>query len=52
MSWYNEWWVWMVAALVLAIAEILIPAWIFFGFALGALFLGAMIWMDMVWWWD
>jgi membrane protein implicated in regulation of membrane protease activity len=44
MSWYNEWWVWMVAALVLAIAEILIPAWIFFGFALGALFLGAMIW--------
>jgi membrane protein implicated in regulation of membrane protease activity len=39
MSWYNEWWVWTVAALVLAIAEILIPAWIFFGFALGALFL-------------
>jgi membrane protein implicated in regulation of membrane protease activity len=24
MSWYNEWWVWMVAALVLAIAEIII----------------------------
>lgn len=44
MSWYNEWWVWTVLALVLVIAEILIPAWIFFGFALGAFFLGATIW--------
>ncbi|AGI69937.1 hypothetical protein OAN307_c45850 [Octadecabacter antarcticus 307] len=37
----------MVVALLLAIAEILIPAWIFFGFALGALFLGAMIWIGI-----
>jgi membrane protein implicated in regulation of membrane protease activity len=44
MSWYNEWWVWMVIGLVLATAEILIPAWIFFGFAVGAFFLGAMFW--------
>ena len=44
MSWYNEWWVWTVVALVLGIAEILIPAWIFFGFALGALFFGVTIW--------
>ena len=44
MSWYNEWWVWTVLALVLVIAEILIPAWIFFGFELGALFFGATIW--------
>jgi membrane protein implicated in regulation of membrane protease activity len=47
MLWFNTWWVWMVAALVLAIAEVLIPGWIFFGFAVGAFFLGAMIWLGI-----
>ena len=47
MGWHNEWWVWMVAALVLAIAEVLIPGWIFLGFAVGAFFLGAMIWLSI-----
>lgn len=47
MGWYNEWWIWMVAALVLAIAEVLIPGWIFFGFAVGAFAVGAMIWLGI-----
>ena len=47
MGWFNEWWIWMVAALVLAIAEVLIPGWIFLGFAVGAFFLGAMIWLGV-----
>ena len=47
MSLFNEWWVWMVAALVLAILEVIIPGWIFFGFAVGAFFLGAMIWLGI-----
>ncbi|MBT8412564.1 MAG: hypothetical protein KJP02_12320, partial [Octadecabacter sp.] len=47
MLWFNTWWIWMVAALVLAIAEVLIPGWIFFGFAVGAFFLGAMIWLGI-----
>lgn len=47
MGWYNEWWIWMVAGLVLAIAEVLIPAWIFLGFAIGAFFMGVMIWLGI-----
>ena len=47
MNWFNEWWIWMVAALVLAIAEVLIPGWIFFGFAVGAFFLGSVIWLGI-----
>lgn len=47
MSWFNEPWIWMVAALVLAIAEVLIPGWIFFGFAVGAFFTGAVIWLGI-----
>ena len=43
MAWYNEWWIWMAAGLVLAIAEMLIPAWSFLGFAVGAFAMGVMI---------
>jgi len=31
------WWVWMAAALVLAIVEVLAPGFVFLGFAIGAL---------------
>ncbi|SFC63442.1 NfeD family protein [Tropicimonas isoalkanivorans] len=34
--WWSEWWVWMVAGLLLAILEVLAPGWIFLGFAIGA----------------
>lgn len=47
MDWFNQPWVWMVAALVLGIAEVLIPGWIFFGFAVGAFFMGSMIWLGI-----
>lgn len=35
MMW-NEWWVWAVAALVLAVGEVLLPSWVLLGFAAGA----------------
>ncbi len=35
MSW-DVWWVWAAAALVLGIVEILVPAFVFLGFAIGA----------------
>ncbi|MXQ08386.1 hypothetical protein GQ651_11065 [Alphaproteobacteria bacterium GH1-50] len=35
MMW-SVWWVWMVAALALAFVEVLAPAQIFLGFAIGA----------------
>lgn len=31
------WWVWLAAALVLALIEVMLPGFIFLGFALGAL---------------
>jgi len=39
---HEQWWVWMSAALLLATAEVIIPGWIFLGFALGALVMGAL----------
>ncbi|WP_316247508.1 hypothetical protein ROLI_023000 [Roseobacter fucihabitans] len=37
------WWVWMAAALVLAVIEVLVPGFIFLGFALGALAMVALV---------
>lgn len=34
--WWSLWWVWFVGALLLAILEVVAPAQIFLGFALGA----------------
>lgn len=42
-NWFNEWWVWMAAAVALAILEVIAPGYIFLGFALGAFFMGAMV---------
>jgi membrane protein implicated in regulation of membrane protease activity len=40
---HEQWWVWMSAALLLATAEVIIPGWIFLGFAMGALVMGALL---------
>lgn len=37
MLWVSVWWVWLAAALILAIAEVVVPGFLFLGFALGAL---------------
>lgn len=34
--WWSLWWVWMVGAVALAILEVVAPAQIFLGFAIGA----------------
>ncbi len=39
----NLWWVWTAAALALAVIEVLVPGFIFLGFALGALAMVAVI---------
>ena len=38
-----EWWVWMSGALILATLEVLIPGYIFLGFAIGAGVMGLLI---------
>jgi membrane protein implicated in regulation of membrane protease activity len=37
---WEEWWVWMSAALLLATLEVLVPGYVFLGFAIGALGVG------------
>lgn len=40
---WSIWWVWMAAALVLAILEVLVPGFVFLGFALGTLAVGLLL---------
>ena len=43
MPLWSEWWVWMSAALALATLEVIIPGYIFLGFAIGALVMGVLL---------
>jgi len=36
MDLVNTWWVWLAAAFLFAIAEVLLPGFVFLGFAIGA----------------
>ncbi|WP_019955604.1 NfeD family protein [Yoonia vestfoldensis] len=40
---WTEWWVWMSGALILATLEVLVPGYIFLGFAIGAGLMGLLI---------
>jgi len=44
---FDAWWVWMVAGLALAILEVLSPAYVFLGFAIGAGLTGGLIWAHL-----
>lgn len=43
MPLWTLWWVWLSAALILATLEVLIPGYIFLGFALGAAAMGLLM---------
>ncbi|MEC3861666.1 hypothetical protein VK792_10250 [Mesobacterium sp. TK19101] len=43
MAWLSLWWVWLSAALALAILEVLAPGFVFLGFALGALAVSVLV---------
>ena len=40
MTFWSLWWVWMIGALILAILEVVVPAQVFLGFAIGAAVVG------------
>lgn len=40
---WSAWWVWVAAGLVLAILEVLVPGYIFLGFAIGAVAMGIVV---------
>ena len=37
------WWVWIVAGCALAVLEVLVPGFVFLGFAIGAVLVGALV---------
>ncbi len=44
----GEWWIWVVAGLVLAIIEVIIPGYIFAGFAVASILTGGVIWLGLL----
>jgi len=40
---WTTWWIWMAGAFVLSILEVLSPAYIFLGFAMGAFAMGVLL---------
>ena len=36
MDWWSQWWVWGIAAVALAVGEVLLPAYVLLGFSIGA----------------
>ncbi len=41
--WWQEWWVWIVAGIVLAVLEVVAPGYILLGFAIGVAATGLLI---------
>ncbi len=44
---WSVWWIWVVAGLLLGIVEILVPGFVFLGFAVGAVAIGLLIWIGL-----
>ncbi|EGJ22905.1 hypothetical protein RSWS8N_12485 [Cereibacter sphaeroides WS8N] len=44
---WSVWWIWVVAGLLLGIVEILVPGFVFLGFAVGAVATGLLIWIGL-----
>ncbi len=40
---WNEWWIWVAAGIGLGILEVMIPGFIFLGFAIGAVVVGVLL---------
>jgi membrane protein implicated in regulation of membrane protease activity len=43
MSWFSIWWVWIAAGFALAALEVVLPGYIFLGFAGGAVLTGVLV---------
>ncbi len=48
MMLWQEWWVWALAGLVLAMLEVVLPGFILLGFAIGAGVTGLSIWLGIL----
>lgn len=43
MALWQEWWVWIVISVTLAVAEVMLPGFILLGFAIGAALVGLLL---------
>lgn len=46
--WWSLWWVWIVAGFLIGGLEILVPGYIFLGFAIGAVVTGIMVGLGLL----
>lgn len=42
------WWVWVVGGLALGVLEMLVPGFVFVGFATGAIITGGLVWLGVL----
>lgn len=45
---WSLWWVWVAGGFALGILEVLMPGYIFVGFAIGAALTGALVWLGVM----
>lgn len=45
---WNVWWVWIVAGFSLGVIEVLVPGFVFLGFAIGAVITGLAMWLGII----
>lgn len=46
--WWQSGWVWIVAGIALAVLEVLVPGYVFLGFAIGAVVVGGLLWVGVL----
>lgn len=42
-----QWWMWIIAGLGIGMLELMLPGYIFLGFAIGAVLLGGALWLGV-----
>ena len=48
MALWSEWWVWLSGAVLLATLEVIVPGYVFLGFAIGAALVGALLLLGLL----
>ncbi|HMO06299.1 MAG TPA: hypothetical protein PKD10_01455 [Paracoccaceae bacterium] len=46
--WWQVWWVWVVGGLAIGAMEMVVPGYIFLGFAIGSVLTGGLTWLGVL----
>lgn len=44
---WQTWWLWVAGGVALGVVELLVPGYVFLGFAIGAVLTGALVWLGV-----